>query len=331
MEELLKKYSKWIDKNRTYLDVENVSDDEIVSVLKKFEDNKNNPNLKNKDIFGYDWFGLVKVLDELPKTRKEIKDKTIDVIYEDNRVKVIRPKTHQASCVYGSGTKWCTTSDNPSQFLRYNTNDNILLYVIDKSLERENVFYKLAIVFNLTKKGINISLWDSKDNRVGNNSLFDALFNSRGKDEMLSYVKKEFGNITKVETEGREAILGIYNQLPETISFDYTKSYLFNKLKKPKQATITKESMEYSNGAITYNIDNGYYKYVSIRLVGVDRMNITLYERKSSGHGPIIPYEMYNGPIPTIPNLIKMIKDLSKSYLEIGAKNTEQKYMVQKI
>lgn len=123
------------------------------------------------------------------KERKEEKDKQKDAkknsdkIYEDGNWLVVRPKTWQSSCVYGAGTKWCTTSKESDSHFKRETDRNFLIYVIDKAKTSKDVLYKVAwqipylkdvrkyVIntdsgwdFNLT----NIKLWDAEDTNIAN-------------------------------------------------------------------------------------------------------------------------------------------------------------------
>jgi hypothetical protein len=58
--------------------------------------------------------------------------KQVKIDYEDSEWMILRPFSFEASCKYGAGTKWCTTSDsNPDHFFRY-TKNGVLIYVINK-------------------------------------------------------------------------------------------------------------------------------------------------------------------------------------------------------
>jgi hypothetical protein len=81
------------------------------------------------------------------KTRREVKKlEGADQIYEDDRFVVVTPKTPEASCYYGSGTKWCTASiNNSTHFDRYNQ-DGKLFYILDKKAKSNDRFYKVAML-----------------------------------------------------------------------------------------------------------------------------------------------------------------------------------------
>ena len=128
------------------------------------------------------------------KERKEEKEKQKDAkknsdkIYEDGNWLVVRPKTWQSSCVYGAGTKWCTTSKESDSHFKRETDRNFLIYVINKNKTFKDNEYKVAWQipylkdvrkyvlyrvptntdnswdFNLT----NIKLWNAEDTNIAN-------------------------------------------------------------------------------------------------------------------------------------------------------------------
>jgi hypothetical protein len=92
------------------------------------------------------------------KERKQRKDeekeakKGVDKIYEDGNWLVVRPKTWGASCVYGAGTKWCTTSKETDSHFKRETDRKFLIYVINKSKNSDNPEYKVAWQIPYVKK-----------------------------------------------------------------------------------------------------------------------------------------------------------------------------------
>lgn len=108
--------------------------------------------LANKDIFGYKSArDLLKELDRLehtPSNRvlKDISRQGGVKIFENDSVLVIRPRTHAASCLYGAGTKWCTTSKNPASWEYYkNELGGIFFYALPKVAGQD----KYAFLFSV--------------------------------------------------------------------------------------------------------------------------------------------------------------------------------------
>lgn len=88
-----------------------------------------------------------------------------EVVFEDDNVKVIWPKTEKASCYYGQGTKWCTAAtEADNMFDEYNKNGKLYV-VIPKNPKYVGEKYQLHIETN--------SAMDEEDEPVRVEVLFD--------------------------------------------------------------------------------------------------------------------------------------------------------------
>jgi hypothetical protein len=131
------KYLEWMAKElaRKGSWVLNVSPHYLVGLVKRFHDNLH--KIEKKDLYQYQgWKDLedtVKVAEsKLSKSEeKRIQKQGSKLLYSDDRFLVVSPKTQEASCYYGSGTRWCTAAKKNNQFENY-TEDGILVYIIDK-------------------------------------------------------------------------------------------------------------------------------------------------------------------------------------------------------
>lgn len=121
--------------------------DKVQEMLKKFV--SVGPNLSITDINQYD--GLKELELELKKHENKIRRQVqaiegANVVYEDDKYTIVTPLTHKASCYYGAGTKWCTSSEqSQTHFNNYNS-DGKLFYILDKTLPSSNPFYKVALL-----------------------------------------------------------------------------------------------------------------------------------------------------------------------------------------
>ena len=106
-----------------------------------------------KNIDSYDDLAVLeRLMDEVEsimtrKDKEKMLKSEVDKVYEDDNWVIIRPKSHGASCYYGAGTKWCTTSKDMSFFNKYN-NEGVLYYVIKKQSGKD---YKIALYKELPK------------------------------------------------------------------------------------------------------------------------------------------------------------------------------------
>ena len=84
----------------------------------------------------------------IAKEQKFIKSGEARVIYNDAHVSVVVPKTEEASCFFGRGTKWCTAAKNNNMFADYNGKGQLYRITNEKrrriqSINRKS--YKISI------------------------------------------------------------------------------------------------------------------------------------------------------------------------------------------
>jgi hypothetical protein len=93
-------------------------------------------NSYNINTLGY----LTQVLSMISSKKEQEREakKQAERIFESGDVLVIRALTHNASCYFGAGTRWCTAGQQPDYFNKY-TKDGKLYYFIDKSNRRQKV------------------------------------------------------------------------------------------------------------------------------------------------------------------------------------------------
>ena len=182
------KYLNWMVD--TYLGEHGLNPIDIYSAVQKFDSNLSrlspefmynqlsvSPRVKKspKDINSYSSLTELEfIVDELEKVatrkskEKELK-KDVDRVYEDDNWVIIRPKSHGASCYYGAGTKWCTTSKDKTFFEKYN-NEGVLYYVIKKDSGPD---YKIALYKQLPKIETDIRTNRRQLGRVPDDQWYD--------------------------------------------------------------------------------------------------------------------------------------------------------------
>jgi hypothetical protein len=107
--------------------------DLTVENIKFFHENPQ--KYEKKDINQYSDLDELDGATQIAKTklsRKEMKAQGGEKVYEDDNFVLIHPKTHEASCKYGSRTRWCVTMrDHTGYFERYSIHGP-LFFLIDK-------------------------------------------------------------------------------------------------------------------------------------------------------------------------------------------------------
>ena len=161
------------------------------------------------------------------KNEGKIARKNVDKIYEDNKVLIVSPKTHQASCFYGSGTRWCVTmKGQPAYFNQYTTGKK-LYFVILKGMSQDNPFYKIAINVKFNEKVRNADFYDSKDRMMSNQEK--ELFMTIAPDEAIAKIQEDLDlsspNIIKILAKEIDSLDDLSFARPtrdENYSFKFT-------------------------------------------------------------------------------------------------------------
>jgi len=167
---LLKVVDPEIDASPEYIE-------NIIDYLKLFD--KYQSQFPKKDINQYvSFIELESVVNHVIKKHKEKElEKKVNKIYEDNKFLVVKPETEEASCKYGSNTKWCVTSKGTGHFERYTKGAQGLYFIINKTNSTNKNYSKVAVHFDNAGKP---HFWDSQD----------SLMNER-ESEILKYAFPE--------------------------------------------------------------------------------------------------------------------------------------------
>ena len=185
---VLPKYLDWVGR---YMDGINFDENfpKIVEAIKKFD--RISTNLPITDLYGYK--SINQLIEELQKyeakSRRHVrKVPGGNVVYEDDRFFIVNPLTHESSCYYGKGTKWCTASSSDINFKKYN-DDGKLFYVIDKKLPTNDINYKVAILKNFDGGE---QWWDAQDRQFTNGWILNTDTYKQISDTINDYMNKEF-------------------------------------------------------------------------------------------------------------------------------------------
>ena len=188
------KYLDWVGKNVDSINFDE-NFDKLVDAVKKFV--LIGSNLPVTDLYQYP--NSTKLFQALAdyenKARRTIrKVEGGNVVYDDSRFFVVNPLTHESSCYYGKGTKWCTSAESNSHFNRYNE-DGKLFYVIDKSLSTNNPEYKIAI---LKKFDGDESYWNALDETITKGWIFGTDELKKVNEGITNYMEAEYAGQLKI-------------------------------------------------------------------------------------------------------------------------------------
>lgn len=171
----------------------------VKSLLDYF--NKFGSNLAITDIFQYSTIEqLQDALDKYAEKQRRNYKKVqgANVVYESPKYLVVNPLSHESSCYYGKGTKWCTSGrDTSDTFNRYNT-DGKLFYIIDKTLPSSDPNYKIALSLKFDGDE---SFYDAVDTALRNPVLFETPEFKTLMEKIKSYLNTEYSEQVRTEQE----------------------------------------------------------------------------------------------------------------------------------
>jgi hypothetical protein len=165
----------WISRNEYGM---NHSVTQLFNEVKRFDGLL--PYHVTKDIYSQEFNSYPKLVEMNDKAQIVKDDKTFvreehaNVLYEDDELIMVSPKTHRGSLKYGAGTTWCTASkSNPNTFQNYSKN-GCLVYLIDKTESKTKNFQKIAF-YNNSGHSLSgeISVYSQNDNETNELRLFE--------------------------------------------------------------------------------------------------------------------------------------------------------------
>ena len=192
------KYLMWVGKTFDSINF-NSNFNDLANKLREFD--KISSNLPLTDINSYNNLEqLAKALaDYANRPRREVKKvEGGNVVYEDPRFFVVNPLTHQSSCYYGKGTKWCTAADSDYQFKQYN-DDAKLFYILDKTKPTNDPFYKIALLrkFNGDK-----TFFDAQDTTLKNiDNVIEPTLLKQIMTSIDDYLQSEYAGQIKIYSD----------------------------------------------------------------------------------------------------------------------------------
>jgi hypothetical protein len=169
--------------------------EDIVELVKDFD--KYQSQLNKKDINQYNTFSELEgaLLPFHEKEKEKELEKQVIKIYEDDKFLVVKPKTEEASCKYGSNTKWCVTSKGSGHFGRYTAGRQSLYFIINKAKSTNKNYSKVAIHFD--DEGF-VRYWDAQDLQMSEREIdvFEYAF-----PDMIESIKNDYKEYGRSRTD----------------------------------------------------------------------------------------------------------------------------------
>jgi hypothetical protein len=106
--------------------------------------------LSKKDFAKYSSYE--ELVGDLNRIKQELKSDDVTKIYEDKNLLVLQANTHDASCKYGAGSKWCTTARDDSSYWRRHNETGTEFFWIFKDKPQNDPNHKFSYHINLNGK-----------------------------------------------------------------------------------------------------------------------------------------------------------------------------------
>jgi hypothetical protein len=176
--------------------------------------------MKNpKDINSYGdhylLFEITNAIKQLP-SKGDIKKEGLKLMDNDYWL-VIMPLTHRASCAYGSGTRWCTTAREDTQFNRYQSKASSLFYFLPKTkpvkdvsdyfldyLDEEHDMSKIALHMNIDGDMV---FYDATDAEIDSQNISDMVKEVFGLESAQAF----WSGVLRVEDYHKEKVTKYFN------------------------------------------------------------------------------------------------------------------------
>ena len=129
--------------------------------------------------------------DEITKTKAERLRDDVEKVYEDDKWRILVPKSKEASCHYGGGdTRWCTASKSSNYYDHYNKQGPLYMMMYKEDAGKspsENRSHQFHFESN--------SFYNAEDRSIELGPFFATYPELKPffKDKFASYMKKDFG------------------------------------------------------------------------------------------------------------------------------------------
>lgn len=155
-----------------------IDTDEVNKILDSFKTLSDKGRIKGIDIFNVPFNDLENIVKkaEAKKSSKEVRTQLksgADKIFENDKVLVVSPNTHEASCYYGAGTKWCIAAKTGTHFDSYYELGVKLYYLIPKDGSG-----KIAVAVYPPNINHRMEVFDDEDTKINtqnDNTFLDIL------------------------------------------------------------------------------------------------------------------------------------------------------------
>ena len=166
---------KYLDKIIEFY-LSGVAIEEIAAVISRFHMLLNKNQVQTRDINAFKTFDQLKSETQssesqyVSKQEAKARKQDYDLVYEDGQWFVVIPRTHEASCRYGAGTKWCTSAKEETHYKNYTRKGITFYYIISKERKKADPLYKMAVAVDSNGKK---ECFDSMDDEIEFREILD--------------------------------------------------------------------------------------------------------------------------------------------------------------
>ena len=204
--------------------------DMLIDLVNRFDNVL--PYIENKDIYhkDYSWIHTLKEVVDKAETDKELKgflrEEHVEVLYEDDKVLFVVPKTHKGSLKYGAGTKWCTASKNDVSTFNNYSKGALLAYLIDKTDDKTIAYRKIAFYMKWSETGINspVVIYNASDNTTDDKSIIRYGWDEELLFKLMTIYRVKFITYKKIK-DSVDAI-NSFSRTLKNLNFDLLKDSL---------------------------------------------------------------------------------------------------------
>ena len=175
----------------------------------------------------------------------------IDRVYEDDTWLIIRPQSHRASCYYGAGTKWCTTTKDSDTYFEKYSEEGVLYYIIKKEKTSQGRDFKVALFKKFPSRSHRLTpddeWYDEKDDKLGG--------------QIVHMIK------SMLPAQAMGVIDDLYRQevVPHQESLDFNRWMSLNRFMEMISEKLEGENIVFNTGSGKWSLDfgNGTKWYVN--------------------------------------------------------------------
>ncbi len=140
--------NKYLDKIIEFYLEDRPNASELKSAMERFHRLSSRNQIEKRDINAYgSWNEFLQEISTAQGSyESKLRKKDAEIVYQDDRYLVVIPRTHEASCKYGTGTKWCTNSEDPESYDSYVERGATLYYILDNKETIANSLYKMGVI-----------------------------------------------------------------------------------------------------------------------------------------------------------------------------------------